>query len=225
MTLVEVGLALVCAPAVLTRRISVDGLEHLEAATAASRPGGVLVLTAHFGNWELAGLVGPLYGVPMATVMRPLDSPLLDRLARRLRGSTGVEMIDKREAFRAVTDALRRRQLVAILLDQNASRREGVFVPFFGRPASTSRGLALLSLRTGTPILPVFMHREPDGRHHLVIEPAIPSPSRGALGVSIEELTAACASRIEATVRRWPEQWLWLHRRWRTRPVGETTQA
>ena len=225
MTLVEVGLVLLRGPAVVTRRIGVEGLEHLDAAMAVSRSSGVLVLTAHFGNWELAGLVGPLYGVSMATVMRPLDSPLLDRLARRLRVSTGVEMIDKRDAFRAVSEALRRGRLVAILLDQNASRNEGVFVPFFGRAASTSRGLALLSLRTGTPIVPVFMHRDAAGRHHLVIEPAIPAPARGSLGAAIEELTAACAGRIEAAVRGWPEQWLWLHRRWRTRPAGEASGA
>jgi KDO2-lipid IV(A) lauroyltransferase len=157
--------------------------------------------------------------------MRPLDSPLLDRLTRRLRESAGGEVIAKREAFRAVSDALRRGRVVAVLLDQNASRAEGVFVPFFGRAASTSRGLALLSLRTGTPIVPAFMYRQPDGRHRMVFESPIPAPSVESLAAAVEEITAICTTRIENAVRERPEQWLWLHRRWRTRPAGETAHV
>jgi KDO2-lipid IV(A) lauroyltransferase len=117
-----------------------------------------------------------------------------------------------------VLQALRQGGLVAILLDQNAARREGVFVPFFGRAASTSRSLALLALRTGTPIVPIFIRREGVGRHRVTIEPPLPSPTSADLAGAVVELTARCTASIEAAIRRSPEQWLWSHDRWRTRP-------
>ncbi len=216
MTLVEVGLLLACDPGLMLSRVSIEGVEHLNAA--AKRPGGVLLLTAHFGNWELLGLAHRLSGLPLTVIVRPLDSALLNRLAVRLRARTGTELIAKRLALRPALRALRRGRMVGILLDQNASRDEGVFVPFFGRPASTSRSLALLSVRTGTPIVPVFIHRERDGRHRIVVEPALAKPASNSLDAAIAELTAECARRTEAAIRRWPEQWFWLHRRWRTSP-------
>lgn len=217
MTLVELGLLLVAAPARLLSRVEVEGREHL--AAAAGERGGVLLLTAHFGNWELLGLAHSLVGWPLSIVVRPLDFAPLDRLARRLRARTGAELIGKQRALRPVLEALRSGRMVGVLLDQNASRDEGVFVPFFGQPASTSRSLALLSLRTRRPIVPVFIHREPDGRHRVVIEPALPAPAANGGPAAVVELTAECARRIEGTIRRWPEQWFWLHRRWRTRPA------
>jgi Kdo2-lipid IVA lauroyltransferase/acyltransferase len=215
MTLVESAILLVADPALLLARVSVEGLEHLP--QAAENPGGILLLTGHFGNWELLGLAHVLAGRPLAVVVRPLDSPLLNRLAERLRARTGAELIVKRSGLPAVIDALRRGRMIGVLLDQNASRDEGVFVPFFGRLASTSRSLALLSLRTRRPIVPVFIHREPDGRHRIVVEAALGRPAT-PVPAAILELTAQCAARTEATIRRWPEQWFWLHRRWRTRP-------
>src|SRR5439155_738751 len=129
-----------------------------------------------------------LVGLPLAVVVRPLDSPLLNRLAERLRARTGAELIAKRRALPAVVDALRRGRMIGILLDQNASRAEGVFVPFFGRPTSTSRSLALLALRTGRPIVPVFIHREPDGRHRVVLEAALGRPAAGSPDAFVPEL-------------------------------------
>jgi len=215
MMLVETCFLLVQDPQVMLSRVSVEGIEHLTAA--AKSPGGVLLLSAHFGNWELLGLAHIFCGLPLTVVVRPLDSVILNGLAERLRARTGTELIGKRRALRPVLGALRRGRMVGILLDQNASRGEGVFVPFFGRPASTSRSLALLSLRTGRPIVPVFIHRERDGRHRIVVEPALATPPADSPDAVIE-LTAECARRIEAAIRRWPEQWFWLHRRWRTRP-------
>jgi KDO2-lipid IV(A) lauroyltransferase len=113
--------------------------------------------------------------------------------------------------------------MVGILLDQNATRREGVFVPFFGRAASTSRSLALLALRTDTPIVPIFIRREGAGRHHVAIEPPLPPPLSNDLDRAVVELTARCTETIEAAVRRSPEQWLWSHDRWRTRPPAATS--
>jgi KDO2-lipid IV(A) lauroyltransferase len=112
--------------------------------------------------------------------------------------------------------------MVGILLDQNATRREGVFVPFFGHAASTSRSVALLALRTGTPIVPIFIQREGVGRHRVIVEPPLPLPPSNDLERAIVELTALCTQAIEAAVRRTPEQWLWSHDRWRTRPPAPT---
>jgi KDO2-lipid IV(A) lauroyltransferase len=115
-----------------------------------------------------------------------------------------------------VLAALARGAMVGILLDQNASRREGIFVPFFGRPASTSRAMALLAVRTGAPVLPIFARRQPDGRHRVIIRPPLAPPTANDREAAIVDLTARCAAVIEAAIREAPEQWLWMHGRWRT---------
>ncbi len=198
--------------------LTIDGLGHLQAIMAEH--GRALVLTAHLGNWEYLAASHRLMGYPLAIVVRPLDSPALDQLAQAMRRKTGAALIDKRGALRPVLHALRRGGLVGILLDQNATRREGVFVPFFGRPASTSRSLALLALRTRTPIVPIFIRREGAARHRVVVEPALPAPPSNDLERATVELTARCTERVESAIRQVPEQWLWSHDRWRTRPPG-----
>ena len=205
-------------------RIRLEGLEHLRAAM--QRHGRVLVLTAHLGNWELLAVAHRLTGFPLTVVVRPLDATALNALAERLRRKAGVELVDKRGALRGVLAALGRGpRMVGVLLDQNASRREGVFVPLFGRPASTSKSLALLAARTRTPVVPIFAHREADGRHLVAIHPALPLPEPPGAERAIIELTMRCNEAIEAAVRRTPEQWLWVHRRWRTRPAAERGAA
>ena len=197
---------------VMLSRIRVEGLQHFQTAAALGR--GVLILTAHFGNWELLAAAHGLTGVPLSIVMRPLDHPLLEDLAARFRRRSGAELIVKRQAVREVLTALRRQRMVGILLDQNATRAEGVFVPFFGSPASTSKGLALLALRTGAPVVPIFLRREPGGRHCMDVGAALPPPPDGELTT----YTSMFNRVIEAAIRRAPEQWLWMHDRWRTRP-------
>ena len=216
MTLVELARFLDRPLDATLSELTIDGLEHLRPVMATH--GRALMLTAHLGNWEYLAASHRLMGYPLAIVVRPLDSPALDELAAAMRRKTGAELIDKRGALRPVLEALRRGGLVGILLDQNATRREGIFVPFFGRPASTSRSLALLALRTGTPIVPIFIQREGSGRHRVVIEPPLRVPEPNDLERAIVELTARCNEAIEAAVRRTPEQWLWSHDRWRTRP-------
>ena len=196
--------------------LTVDGLDHLRPVMAEH--GRALMLTAHLGNWEYLAATPRLTGYPGAIVVRALDSPALDDLAAATRRKTGIALIDKRGALRPVLEALRRGGLVGILLDQNTTRREGVFVPFFGRPASTSRSLALLALRTATPIVPIFIRREGFGRHRVTIEPPLPPPTAHDLEEAVLDLTARCTEAIEAAIRRAPEQWLWSHDRWRTRP-------
>jgi KDO2-lipid IV(A) lauroyltransferase len=200
--------------------LSIDGLDHIRGVMATH--GRALMLTAHLGNWEYLTAAHRLIGHPLAVVVRPLDSPVLDEVAAALRRKTGAELIDKRGALRPVLEALRRGRMVGILLDQNATRREGVFVPFFGHAASTSRSVALLALRTGTPVVPIFIQREGVGRHRVIVEPPLPLPSSNDLERAIVELTALCTQTIEAAVRRTPEQWLWSHDRWRTRPPAPT---
>jgi len=218
MTLVELP-RLLAAPLESTlARIRLDGVEHLHAAMSAH--GRALMLTAHLGNWEILCATHRLTDYGLSIVVRPLDAPWLDAVAARLRRRSGVEVIDKRGALRAVLDALRRGRLVGILMDQNAARRESVFVDFFGRPASTSRSIAVLAVRTGAPIIPTFAHRNPDGSHRVVIRPALPPPTSNDPEAAVVELTARCTAEIERAIRETPEQWLWSHDRWRTRPAG-----
>lgn len=219
MTMIELTRLLARPLDVTLERIDLEGVEHLRAVMAAH--GRALLLTAHLGNWELLAAAHRLTGFPLSIVVRPLDVPWLDALAERLRARTGVELIDKRGALRRVLEALRRGRMIGILLDQNTARREGVFVDFFGRAASTSRSVALLALRTQTPVVPVFIRRAPGGRHTVLIHPALDLPGRNGPGAAVGELTARCTQAIERAIREAPEQWLWSHDRWRTRPAGE----
>ena len=197
---------------VMLSQVHVEGVEHLQSAAARGR--GVLILTAHYGNWELLAAAHGLSGLPLSIVIRPLDHPVLDELAARFRRRSGAELIVKRRAVREVLQALRRGRMVGILLDQNATRAEGVFVPFFGVAASTSKGLAVLALRTDAPVVPVFLRRTADGRHCMDVSPPLMPPSDG----DVLAYTATFNRVIEGAIRRAPEQWLWMHARWRTRP-------
>ena len=212
MNLVEICRYVLRPMDVMLSRVRIEGREHLAQAAALGR--GVLILTAHYGNWELLAAAHELTRLPLSIVTRPLDHPFLDELTARFRRRSGAELIVKRDAVREVFRALRRQRMVGILLDQNATRAEGVFVPFFGSPASTSKGLALLALRTGAPVVPVFLRREPDGRHCMEVLPAVPAPADGL----VTTYTTAFNQVLEAVIRQAPEQWLWMHDRWRTRP-------
>lgn len=223
----HLGMTLVELPRLLTApleetlgRIHLDGLEHLHAAMSAH--GRALLLTAHLGNWEILCAAHRLTEYGLSIVVRPLDAPWLDAVADRLRRRTGVDVIDKRGALRPVLEALRRGRMVGILMDQNAARREGVFVEFFGHPASTSRSIALLAVRTGAPVVPIFARRGTGADHTVVIRPALKAPAANDPEAAIVELTARCTTEIEAAIRKAPEQWLWSHDRWRTRPPGDT---
>ena len=215
MNVVEACVFFFRAPSVLLSRVELCGMEHVHAAAALGK--GILVLTAHYGNWELLAASHTLTIFPLSVVVRPMDDPLMDRVVERFRLRTAVELIAKRQALPEIRDALRRGRMVGILLDQNASRARGVFAPFFGIPASTSKALAVISLRTGAPVVPVFIRRVEGGRHRVEVQPVIPSPAAG----DVADYTAAFNRSIEAAVRRAPEQWFWMHNRWKTRPRSE----
>jgi KDO2-lipid IV(A) lauroyltransferase len=215
MNVVEACVLLFRPLSAMLSRVELRGGEHLDKAAAHGR--GVLLLSAHLGNWELLAPSHTLTGLPLSIVVRPLDHPLLGRLADRYRRRGGVELIAKRRALRGILEALGRGRMVGVLLDQNASRAEGVFAPFFGEPASTSRALAVISLRTGAPVVPVFIRRLPRGRHVVEFEAELPQPPDGDVGA----FTSTFNRSIEAAIRRAPEQWFWMHKRWRTRPRPE----
>ncbi len=202
-------------PGAMLGRVRVEGVEHIKAALAEGR--GAFYLGAHYGNWELLAASHVLAGYPVSVVVRPLDNPFLEALLARGRERGQVRQIPKRAAVRGVREALTRGECVGIMLDQDAGRH-GTFVPFFGRPASTSRTLAVLALRTGAPVVPVFIRRLPAGDHEITMEPAIPLVRTGQRDRDVEINTARFTEAIERHVRAHPEQWFWVHRRWKTRP-------
>lgn len=201
---------------------SISGLEHLTEARAAGR--GAVLLTAHCGNWELLNARLCTAGIPMTIAVREVYDSRIDHLATRLRGRFGTEVVARgRHAGKQLASALGRNRVNGLLIDQDIRDIPGVFVPFFGREAWTPSGAAGLALKVGCPITPAFVHRLEDGRHQAEIHPPLPIPDSGSLNDRIRELTAAGTACIERQIRAYPAQWVWMHRRWRTRP--EEVQA
>jgi KDO2-lipid IV(A) lauroyltransferase len=202
---------------VILRHVDVIGAEHVEAARSAGR--GVLLVTAHFGNWEVHGMAhGWLFG-PIGVIARPLDNPALDARLCEVRRRPGNTVIYKKRALPQVLRLLRDNRGVAILIDQNVQQGDGVFVDFFGRPAATTTAAAALALKTGCALVPSHTELREDGRYALVYEPALEVPASGDRDADVHRLTQRLTGVIEEWVRRRPEQWLWLHRRWKTQPA------
>ena len=196
-----------------------DGFENY--ARARDQGKGVLFLTAHFGNWELGSFAHGVYGYPCNFIVRELDNPLLDAFINRYRCLSGGRAIEKSDAARDVLRAFRRDEAVGILSDQNVLAAEGVFVDFFGRLASTTTGPARLARKTGVPVvLGLVIWDEKLGKYRLRFDP-VEWIKRGDPEEEILVNTAHFTRLIEEYVRRYPEQWLWVHRRWKTRPPGE----
>lgn len=199
--------------------VEVEGRAHLDAALAEGR--GVIVLSGHLGNFELLVRLGGALDAPAWVVTNAFRSRVAERLWRALR-SGGPGLLPASGSGRAVLRALDRGEIVAFVLDQNVPPRGAVFVPFFGRLAATSPGLAKVALRSGAPIVPIFASRTAAG-HRLVVEPPIRPVATGDRDADVRMLTARCAAVVEAAIRGRPEQWLWIHRRWKTRPEGGGT--
>lgn len=194
--------------------IEYEGLENYFAAKQGGH--GVLVATAHFGNWELSAFTHALMTEPMYVMVRPLDNPLIDRLVERRRALSGNHLIDKRVAARAVIKALRDNGAVGILIDQNTTPSEGVFVDFFGKRACASSAFVKLAHHSHAAVLPGFAVWD-EGRRKYILHfyPQIP------LSGDVAADTQAIHSALEGIMREHPDQWLWIHRRWKTRPPGE----
>ena len=197
-----------------------SGQEHYY--QALSRGKGILFFTAHLGNWELMALAFSFkFGTPFHVMARVLDFEPMDRMMREIRGLSGNTLINKNNSAAIVTRLLNENQVVGILLDQNASWYEGVYVPFFGRIVCTNKGLAMFALRYGASVLPAFNTRQPDGRYLTVFEPPVELIRTGDVSRDIEENTALFNRIIEKHVRAAPDNWLWIHRRWRIKGVPE----
>ncbi len=212
----------------LLGRVEVGGLEHLEAAERGSAAGGVLVVTAHYGNWELAGVKIASLGIPLSAIYRGLSVPVLDRALSSIRSGDeraplDYEQIRMGNAGPAVVRALEAGRKVLVLLDQNARRKEGVFVSFFGRPASVRRGPVRFATEHGIPVLAAFIGRDANGLDHRIqIHPPLELERGRGDDREIERRNLArITAEIEAQIRRDPGQWIWTHRRWRTQPIAE----
>ncbi len=198
----------------ISQWISYEGLEHYMGAKAAGR--GILVATAHLGNWELSAFAHALMTESMNVMVRPLDNPLVDRLVESRRTLSGNRLILKRDAARSVVKALRNNEAVGILIDQNTSAAEGVFIHFFGRLACAGSAFVKLAHHSGAAVLPGFALWDAARKCYVLrFYPQIP------MGGNVEHDTQQIHSSIERVIREYPDQWMWIHRRWKTRPEGE----
>lgn len=196
--------------------IRYEGFEHFEEGLRRGK--GVLFATAHLGNWELSAFAHGLMAAPMHVVVRPLDNPRLDALIERLRTLGGNRIIAKKDFARGILRALARNEAVGILIDQNTSREEGVFVDFFGVPACASLGFAKIASRSQATVIPGFaLWLESEGRYVLRFYPPVEMTGDAAAD------TQRLQKIVEDVIRQYPDQWLWIHRRWRTRPPGEAS--
>jgi len=195
----------------ISRWIRYEGFEHFEQARRRGK--GVLFATAHLGNWELSAFAHALMAAPMHVVVRPLDNPRIDALVARRRTMSGNRLIEKKNFARGILQALAANEAVGILIDQNASLDNGVFVDFFGVPACAGAGFARLAAHTGAAVIPGFaLWSEAEQQFVLRFYPEVPVTG------DVQVDTARLHAILEAVIREYPDQWLWIHRRWKTRP-------
>jgi len=200
--------------------IRTEGLEHYLAAQARGK--GVLIVTGHLGAWELSSFYHSLMGYPMGMVIRRLDNRRLDDYVNAIRCLHGNRVLHKDDFGRGLLTAMRAGQTVGILMDTNMTPPQGEFVKFFGRPACTATGLAHVARKTGAAVLPGFMLWEPAERKYVLhFGPEIEIPHTEDAQADILAGTQLCTEAIESWIRRYPDQWLWIHRRWKTRPARE----
>lgn len=207
-------------PLNIGRWIRYDGFEHYASAIAQGR--GVIFLTAHLGAWELSAAAHALHGYPMWLMVRPLDNRFLDRLIDARRGLFGNQTIRKKDSAREVLAVLRSNGAVGILADQNAGGSDGVFVDFFGRKASATKGVAQIAARTGAAVVPGFaVWNDAERRYVLKFYPAVALVDSADREADLLENTQRCQAAIERAIRDSPGQWLWIHRRWKRQPDGQ----
>jgi KDO2-lipid IV(A) lauroyltransferase len=200
--------------------VTYDGLENYERAYARRK--GVLFLTAHFGGWELSAFAHSLHGHWLHIVMRPMDNQYLDRLLQNYRTMHGNKTVAKDDFVRGLLAAMKAGETVGILMDTNMTPPQGIFVDFFGIPACTASGLARIALRTDAAVVPGFTIWDPALRkYRLRFDPALELIRSGDLEADIAANTQLFTRVIEDYVRNYPDQWLWVHRRWKTRPEGQ----
>ncbi len=207
-------------PEIARSLIRYEGLDNY--LSARERGKGVLVLTGHLGAWELSSLHHSLVGYPMGLVIRRLDNPLVDEFVNRIRCLHGNRVIHKDDFARGLLASMHAGETVGILMDTNMTPPQGVFVPFFGRLAATASGLARVALKTGAAVIPGFLlWEESEQRYVLHFGEQIALIDTGNAEADAIANTANFTAVLESYIRQYPDQWLWMHRRWKTRPPGE----
>ena len=204
-------------PAIVARHeelITHSGQHHIDDTLANGR--GVIFFTGHFGSWEISALTCSCHGYPFTAVARPFNNVLIYRHVLKLRHAAGMDVLDKRGIARDVIRLLRENRLVGFVGDQYAGSG-GMFVPFFGRPASTSPAMAMFARKTGAALLPAFDHILCNGKHHVTVHPPVDVPVTDDITRDVEQATAAMMHVLESEIRKHPGQWLWMHRKWRER--------
>jgi len=203
----------------IERIVELEGAENFEAACRRGK--GVLFLTGHMSAWELAPFAHALYGHPLHFLVRPIRNRRVDRLINSYRCLSGNQPIEKNKSARAILKVLQEGGTVGVLSDHNTSLEEGVFVDFFGIPASTTSGLARIALRTDAAVVPGFLCWDYERKmYRLRFEPAVELSRSGNEEKDVVENTARFTRVIENYIREHPDQWLWVHKRWKTRPAG-----
>jgi len=201
------------------KRVTVEGLE--KALKLLEMKNGILLLLSHFGNWELMGMMSKVIGQPIMVIAKPVKkNKWVDQFITEIRRKAGLEVIPTEKASRRVIRALSQNRVVGILIDQRAKRSEGVWADFFGRRAPTTPGLAILAIKTGAPILPVFMIRNGYQRHRLLIQEPLELTHTRDIKKDVETNTQLINHTLESMIRQYPDQWFWVHRRWERKKGG-----
>ena len=195
------------------KKVKIEGLE--EALKLLEKKKGGLLLIGHFGNWELMGLMSKVIGNPIMVIAKPMKkNKWVDEFITKIRNAAGLEVISNVKASRKVVKALSQNRVVGILIDQRAKRSEGVWADFFGRKAPTTPGLAVLAMKTGAPVLPVFMIRNGFQKHRLMIKEPLELIHTGDIRRDVEANTQLFNDTLESMIRQYPDQWFWVHQRW-----------
>jgi len=195
------------------KRVKIEGLD--EALKLLEKRKGLLLLLSHFGNWEMMGIISKVIGNSIAVIAKPVKkNQWVDRFVTKIRNAAGLEVISSIKASRKVMKALSENRVVGILIDQRAKRSEGIWADFFGRKAPTTPSLAVLALKTGAPVLPVFMIRNGFQEHRLLIKEPLELIRTGDIKKDVEANTQLFNQTLESMIRQYPDQWFWVHRRW-----------
>ena len=195
------------------RKVSVEGLE--EALKLLEKKKGGLLLIGHFGNWELMGFMAKVIGNPVLAVAKPIKrNERLYRFIAEIRDKAGLHLISPENATQKVIHALSKNRLVGIMIDQRAKRSRAVWVEFFGKKAPTTPGLAVMAIRSGAPVVPVFMIRNGFQKHRLLVKDPIELVLTGDMNKDVEINMQRFTRVLESMIREYPDQWIWIHRRW-----------
>jgi len=195
------------------KRVKIEGLD--EALKLLEKDKGMLLLLSHFGNWEMMGMMSKLIGDSIMVIAKPMKkNKRVDQFITKIRSSTGLEVVSSIKSSRTVMKALSRNRVVGILIDQRAKRSEGILADFFGKEAPTTPALAVLAMKTGAPVVPVFMVRNGFNQHRLVIQKPLELVHSGDIKKDVGANTQLFNHALESMIRQYPDQWFWVHRRW-----------